>query len=274
MKDYKLLLAGLILLLLVIFIAIFTWLWSSNRKNADPLPIMASENDSATAGMNDDKSTDSKSTLHIQAEENLQGPLDDVIVGFESRYPHVDVITNYVASTALLTLSSDAFTNNERSEFLVSTDMIIADGNLSTERLAPLQTKLTAAQDKNHQTKANNNDRAAEGSTVDESNSDINDKTQDTERDNTESRTLNSFNYALKDEQALEGVILTDNTIAVNFRNFLLSSTGQSILKKYNYHNIDGYQNSVDDLFNPTSRTKKAPDDDSVNIADALSNGK
>ncbi|MDN5891363.1 MAG: hypothetical protein L0H51_04290, partial [Psychrobacter sp.] len=90
MKDYKLLLAGLILLLLVIFIAIFTWLWSSNRKNADPLPIMASENDSATAGMNDDKSTDSKSTLHIQAEENLQGPLDDVIVGFESRYPHVD----------------------------------------------------------------------------------------------------------------------------------------------------------------------------------------
>lgn len=274
MKDYKLLLAGLILLLLVIFIAIFTWLWSSNRKNADPLPIMASENDSATSGMNDDKSTNSNSTLHIRAEENLQGPLDDVIIGFESRYPHVEVITNYLPSTALLTLSSDAFTNNEHSEFLVSTDMIIANGNLSTERLAPLQKKLTAAQSKNNQTKVNNNDRAADGSTVDESNNDVNDKRQNTESNNTEFRTLNSFNYALKDEQALEGVILTDNTIAVNFRNFLLSSTGQSVLKKYNYHNIDGYQNSVDDLFNPTSRTKEAPDNDSINIADALSNGK
>ena len=47
MRDYKLLLAGLILLLLIIFIAIFTWLWTSNRKNMDPLPIMANNNDTS-----------------------------------------------------------------------------------------------------------------------------------------------------------------------------------------------------------------------------------
>lgn len=37
MKDYKLLLAGLILLLLTIFIAVFIWLWTSNQKKHRPI---------------------------------------------------------------------------------------------------------------------------------------------------------------------------------------------------------------------------------------------
>ena len=94
------------------------------------------------------------------------------------------------------------------------------------------------------------------------------------ETDNAEARTLNSFSYALRDKQALEGVILTENTAATNFRNFLLSSTGQDILEKYDYYNIEGYKNSVNDLFNPTSRAQKAANTNTVNVADALSNGK
>ena len=93
------------------------------------------------------------------------------------------------------------------------------------------------------------------------------------ENDNKEARTLTSFNYALKDKQELEGVILTDRTVAVSFRNFLLSSTGQGILEKYDYYNINGYENSVNDLFQPTSRAKKASGDNPVDVADALSNG-
>ena len=145
MKDYKLLLAGLILLLLIIFIAIFTWLWSSNRKNMDPLPIMANQSGSSTA--EEDGNSITKSSLHIQAEEKLQEPLDDVIASFQSRYPNVEILTNYVASTALLTLSDSKLIDNERSSFIVDIDMIIANNNLSAERLAPLQDKLKIAQD-------------------------------------------------------------------------------------------------------------------------------
>ncbi|WP_261863316.1 hypothetical protein [Psychrobacter sp. JCM 18900] len=63
---------------------------------------------------------------------------------------------------------------------------------------------------------------------------DASDKNSDnsTHNKDKEIHTLNPFNYALKDEQALEGVILTDDTTAISFRNFLLSSTGQDILKK------------------------------------------
>ena len=106
MKDYKLLLAGLMLLLLAIFVALIAWLWTNNRKNIDPLPIMASDNDSAI--IKTEKATDTapNSILYVRAAQNLQVPLDDIIVSFESRYPHIQVLTSYVSSNALLTLSN------------------------------------------------------------------------------------------------------------------------------------------------------------------------
>ena len=260
MRDYKLLLAGLILLLLIIFIAIFTWLWSSNRKNIDPLPIMANANE-PSATTQDEVNTLTDSTLYIKAEEDLQAPLDDIIVSFESRYPHVQVVPSYVPASDLLTLSNANPSHDKRSELGTDIDIIIANDNLSADRLTPLQAELKAAQDKINQDKANI--------------SNTDDKKVDAaETDNAEARTLNSFSYALRDKQALEGVILTENTAAINFRNFLLSSTGQDILEKYDYYNIEGYKNSVNDLFNPTSRAQEAANANTVNVADALSNGK
>ena len=260
MRDYKLLLAGLILLLLIIFIAIFTWLWSSNRKNIDPLPIMANANE-PSATTQDEVNTLTDSTLYIKAEEDLQAPLDDIIVSFESRYPHVQVVPSYVPASDLLTLSNANPSHDKRSELGADIDMIIANDSLSADRLTPLQAELKAAQDKINQDKANI--------------SNTDDKKVDAaETDNAEARTLNSFSYALRDKQALEGVILTENTAAINFRNFLLSSTGQDILEKYDYYNIEGYKNSVNDLFNPTSRAQEAANANTVNVADALSNGK
>ncbi|MGP4969289.1 hypothetical protein [Psychrobacter aquimaris] len=264
MKDYKLLLAGLILLLLVIFIAIFTWLWSSNRKNIDPLPIMANANE-PSATTQDEVNTLTDSTLYIKAEENLQAPLDDIIVSFESRYPHMQVLASYVPANDLLTLSDNNSSHNKRTELVTNVDMIIANDSLSADRLTPLQTELKSAQDKTNQDKANI--RNTDDEKVDTAETDA------VEIDNAEARTLNSFSYALRDKQTLEGVILTENTAAINFRNFLLSSTGQDILEKYDYYNIEGYKNSVDDLFNPTSRAQKTSNTNTVNVADALSNG-
>ena len=256
MKDYKLLLAGLILLLLVIFIAIFAWLYTSNRKNTDPLPIMANENESTATNTQDDANSLNDSAVYLQAEKSLQIPLDDIIVRFQSRYPRIQVVANYVpASDILILLDNDT---SKQSKFIFDVDMIIANDRLSTERLAPLQAELEAAQDKIKQSKASIN----------------NEDEGDTEGNiNIEARTLNSFSYALKDEKTLEGVILTDNTAAITFRNFLLSSTGQDILKEYDYYNIEGYKNSVNDLFNPTSRTQQVSETGSTNVADALSNG-
>lgn len=276
MKDYKLLLAGLILLLLIIFIAVFTWLWTSNRKNMDPLPIMASDNEPSTIAAEDEESDISNATLYLQAEESLQVPLDDVIVSFESRYPHVQVLANYVPSSTILELSSGLSNDDESASLNTGTDMIIANDSLSSERLKPLQAQLKADQDHANQKARDNQSSTVDDNTVQNSTAADEDNTSHdnsaTETDRKEARTLNSFNYALKDEQALDGVILTDNTAAINFRNFLLSSAGQDILKKYDYYNIDGYKNSMDDLFSPTSRAKKASDDSSVDVADALSN--
>ena len=268
MKDYKLLLAGLILLLLVIFIAIFAWLYTSNRKNTDPLPIMANKNESTATTTQDDANSLNDSAVYLQAEKSLQIPLDNIIARFESRYPHIQVVANYVPASDILTLLNND--TSKPSKFIFDVDMIIANDRLSTERLAPLQAELKAAQDKIKQSNAltDNADEPSQENL-------FSDKEEgDTDGNiNIEARTLNSFSYALKDEQTLEGVILTDNTAAITFRNFLLSSTGQDILKEYDYYNIEGYKNSVNDLFNPTSRTQQVSETGSTNVADALSNG-
>ncbi|MGE6795532.1 hypothetical protein [Psychrobacter okhotskensis] len=274
MKDYKLLLAGLLLLLLMILIAVFTWLWSSNRKNMDPLPILASKSETIAEATDEDADTSADRTLYLQIEDSLQIPLDHVITSFESRYPHVQVFTNYVNSTALLTLPNNNHNGNESAPVVTHADIIIADNILPSERLLPLQTKLKDAQDKRSQSSVDTDD-ATQDSTDSLNVSDLfseADVATDTS-DNTEARRLNSFSYALRDEHALDGVILTHNTVAINFRNFLLSSTGQDILKKYNYYNIEGYKNSVDDLFRPTSQAKKPLGDNGEDVADALSNG-
>lgn len=275
MKDYKLLLAGLILLLLAIFIALIAWLWTHNRKSIDPLPIMASENESAAAKGDETAKTVPDSILYVRAAKSLQVPLDDIIVSFESRYPHIQVLASYVAPNTLLTLLDNDINANNDSDAAFNTDIIIANDRLSAERLAQLQAKLTASQHQDNQSKANANTVITEDETDSENTDSENANSEQaaTENDNKEARTLTSFNYALKDKQELEGVILTDRTVAVSFRNFLLSSTGQGILEKYDYYNINGYKNSVNDLFQPTSRAKKASGDNPVDVADALSNG-
>lgn len=264
MRDHKLLLAGLILLLLVIFIGIFTWLWTSNLKNSDPLPIMS--NDSASTSPAEDDNAVAKSTLHIQAEDSLKVPLDEVIVRFQSRYPNIDIMTSYVASTALLTIVDDKAANNDPSTFIVDTDIIISDDTLSAERLAPLQEKLKIAQDKQNEIKAKN-------SLVEETiNTDSNaeEAAAKGKIDNTNTLSLVSFSYALKDTKKVDGVILTQNPIALSFRNFLLSSTGQDILSKHDYKNIDGYKNEMSDLFKPNTQRKQATGELTVNVADAI----
>ena len=275
MKDYKLLLAGLILLLLAIFIALIAWLWTHNRKSIDPLPIMASENEPKAAKGDKTAKTVPDSILYVRAAKSLQVPLDDIIVSFESRYPHIQVLASYVAPNTLLTLLDNDINANNDSDAAFNTDIIIANDRLSAERLAQLQAKLTASQHQDNQSKANANTVITEDETDSENTDSENANSEQaaTENDNKEARTLTSFNYALKDKQELEGVILTDRTVAVSFRNFLLSSTGQGILEKYDYYNINGYKNSVNDLFQPTSRAKKASGDNPVDVADALSNG-
>ncbi|WP_201576460.1 hypothetical protein [Psychrobacter immobilis] len=274
MKDYKLLLAGLLLLLLMILIAVFTWLWSSNRKNMDPLPILASESETIAEATDEDADTSADRTLYLQIQDSLQIPLDHVITSFESRYPHVQVFTNYVTATALLTLPNNNHNGNESAPVVAHADIIIADNVLSSERLLPLQNKLKDAQDKRSQSSVDTDD-ATQDSTDSLNVSDLFSEADiaTNTSDNTEARRLNSFSYALRDEHALDGVTLTHNTVAINFRNFLLSSTGQDILKKYDYYNIEGYKNSVDDLFRPTSQAKKPLGDNGEDVADALSNG-
>ena len=264
MKDYKLLLAGLVLLLLTVFIAIFTWLWSNNRKNADPLPVITNKSESEIIA--NGEGGELSSTLYIRAEEGLKEPLDDIIVSYKSRYPSVQVLASYVPANALLTVLKDNADGNSDSDVVFDTDVIIANDDLSAERLASLQAEVnsTGHQDTQRQTTVN-------GTHNDNPNAESD--TDTIKNRNQERRTISSFNYAIKDQQALKGIILSGSHNSISFRNFLLSSTGQSILEKHNYYNINGYKNSVNDLFKPTSRAQKPSDDNPIKVADALSNG-
>ncbi|WP_201527035.1 hypothetical protein [Psychrobacter frigidicola] len=267
MKNYKLLLAGLILLLLIILIGVFTWLWSSNRKNMDPLPITVSEHEQSTTDTEGDAKTTATSILYVQAEDEIQVPLDDVIIKFESRFPNVQVLAHYVPTKALFTLPDTRVSSNELSSLIddIDVDVIIANDKITQTRLALLQNLIDNAQTERNQSQVNANGMRQESVVADSATS--------TETANNEARNLTSFSYATKDTHSVDGVILTNNPVAVSFRNFLLSSAGQDVLKNYDYDNIDGYKNSMDDLFNPSFRAKEARGQSSVKVADALSNG-
>ena len=182
MKDYKLLLVGLISLLVAIFIALLTWLWTSNHKNTDPLPIITSETQPAPAANEESTDTSPDSTLSIRAEQSLQVPIDDVIVSFESRYPHIQVLANYIPANTLLTISND-----ERSDLISDTDIIIANNELSKERLSPLQEKLKATQ---HSSNQNQTGANSVNSNTDDDKTDNDDITPNST--NKEARTLTS----------------------------------------------------------------------------------
>ena len=252
--------------MLIILMSIFIWLWSSNRKNADPLPIMISENQQLANELEDDINAIPASILQLQAEEKLQAALDDVITVFESRHPNVQVLARYVPTQSLLDLPNTSMSNHQP-ESSINIDIIMADKNIDQTQLSALQAVLDDAQNKR-----NHNKQQVNTHTVEQDN--VNSETNTDNVSNNAIRNLASFSYALKGKQAVDGVILTDNPSAVSFRNFLLSSAGQDVLSKYKYDNIDGYKNSVDDLFNPSSGTKNASGQPSIKVAEALSNGK
>lgn len=252
MKDYKLVIAGLVLLFIVILLGVFAWLWINNNKNIDPLPILSDKNaqsgqDNTEEDSNEVKNDTDANTLYIQAQQPLQVPLDAVIVSFEARYPHIQILTNYVPATDLLILDNSN-----------ATDIVIADDKLSDTLLSLLQDELN----RNVQNNVVNPPAQSRSDT----------ESEEAAVENNEARTLNPFGYAMRNSQTVEGVILSDKPVAISFRNFLISSTGQDILRQYEFNNIDGYQNSVDDLFNPTSTATTAVEQTEV-VKEALTNG-
>ena len=87
-----------------------------------------------------------------------------------------------------------------------------------------MQAELKAAQDKINQNEADTSQ------TAEDNKDSINEGSAETETAQTtytDTRILNSYSYALKDDQMLEGVILTNNTAAINFRNFYFLAWGK-----------------------------------------------
>ena len=265
MKDYRLLAVGLLILLLIIAIGFFAWLWHNNRKNTNPLPIAVSQNEQIVADSNNVK--DAPITiLRVQADKSIQTVFENIVAKFNQRYPNVQLLVDYVAPSALFTLPDTTTPDQEDSDFTVNIDAIITNGEISQSQLSPLQDLLNKAQSERNASKVNANGMAQETSQPDNIDPSI-------ANDNNQARHLASFKYAIKDGHTVDGIILTENPVASSFRNFLLSSSGQDVLQKHGYDDIDGYKNSVDELFNPASSHKRARGESSVKLADALSNG-
>lgn len=269
MRDYKRLIVGIASSLLIIIIGVFGWLWISNAKNANPLPIMASS-DSQLAQGDDNTVT---VTLSVQAVDNLQMPLEDIITRFEYLYPKVNVTTHYVLTSSILTLSdvaanvainADAYNNtSNQGAPIADIDIILTENKLKPDDLTALKSNSNILSKPSSESKVANKDTVK----VDNNKKDLS-----VDKDK-EAWNITSFGYAIKGSQSADGVILTDNPAAITFRNFLLSSSGQDILKRYGYDDIDGYKDSVDEVFNATTRSKESDSDTPLKIKDALNNG-
>lgn len=267
MKSYKLILIAIIILLLIIFVGVFAWLWKNNSKNMNPLPIMTSDQNQTIEDEDAEAVDIIANILFIQAETSVQPALDDLIKSFTSRYAHTDILTHYVSSNELLSLPKRSLNDDTPSPSILSVDMIIAHDKLSTERLLPLQKLLEKDNDTSNSDEADTFPVV----TIKEATDEIAIKSK-TNSDNVNTRQLNAFTYALKDKQAADGVILTENPTAVSFRNFMLSTTGQDILKKYRFDNIEGYKNSVGDLFNTGTKPKSSNSGEPEDVIKAITN--
>lgn len=235
------------MLILIIIVSILGY---KNIRAGDPLPIFSSQDIILESVANDSSEpldSDANKTnniIHIQAAEPLQIPLDAVIIRFEARNPQTEVRARYVTVAASFDLES---TDN--------TDLLITDDRLNQERLALLQKML--------------NDQPMSAGLVDMQTDDSDNRI---DARNSKTRLLTSFSYAMKDSRIFDGVVLTDNPVAVNFRNFIVSSSGQDILRQYGFVNIEGYQNNVDDLFNPKSQSRTAVEQTEI-VTESLGNG-
>lgn len=242
MKKYQKIVAAILILVIFVVIIIISVLGYKDIKAGDPLPILSSTTVSATNDADQSLDSDSSNSIYIQASSSLQIPLDAVIIRFEARNPELEILVRYVPDDNIFTLSESA-----------SPDLIITDNRLPQESLSQLEDAI------NMQPVAD----------VDLSRQDNRSKD---ELNNETARLLASFSYAIKDSQLYDGVILTENPLATGFRNFLISSSGQDILRQYNFENIEGYQNNVDDLFNPDRASKTAVGQVEL-IPESLENG-
>ncbi|MDN6275775.1 hypothetical protein [Psychrobacter sp.] len=235
MKGNKRLLAKLAILLIVV-IALLMWLLKSFHINLDPVPVLhpvpvtASKTDKQFLVYKHDHSDD---TLYLLAEDSLQQPLDNVIERFEARNPEKKVIVDYIPSNTMPQLPTYRAEVSEQENTLSTTDMIIANGTLTTEQVMGFKTALDE-----------HNDTAGD---IADNNPTVQHNTTDNINLQTPRRTPKVFSYSYRNGQALNGVVLTYNTLSVTFRNFLLSSPGQDILKEYDFYGIDEHQNSMDD---------------------------
>ena len=287
MKDYKILMIGILLLILIVLILLCAWLWSHNRKYINPVPVIADTSSNELSAK--DSETIYNASVHIQADKALERILNDLIVRFESRYPSIQVTVDYMTKAALFSVQTN---DADSKDYLVDTDIIMTNNSLAEVQIEHLQNIVNQAQkQRNQYTQRQNPDLTtpeaveetdapadtevsqAEKLQADSADADTQEQTTTTDKNNSEARKLSAFSYALRkkqSEQMLQGIVLTNNPAAVSFRNYVLSSAGQDILGRYDYGHIDGYQKNIDELFNPTVAENKEP---TVDVADALKDG-
>lgn len=252
MTKFKSILIGLILLAVTLLMAALAWLWQHNNKTINPLPIPTSKqelanpvadetNDSVLGDMvnsgidSDNKVKDADmNTAHSQvsvcADDVLRAPLNTAVVNFERRYANLNVKVVYLPRHQMLE-PKPLITGCD----IDHQDIVLFSQSIPTALLESIKDATNQAENPASSPPAITADAVA----------------TDQQKPSETLANVRLFNYALKDKQRLEGALLSDKTAAISLRNYLLSSLGQDIFGRYGFDNIDGYNNQVDDLFNP-----------------------
>ena len=146
MKDYKILMIGILLLILIVLILLCAWLWSHNRKYINPVPVIADTSSNELSAK--DSETIYNASVHIQADKALERILNDLIVHFESRYPSIQVTVDYMTKAALFSVQTN---DADSKDYLVDTDIIMTNNSLAEVQIEHLQNIVNQAQDHRNQ---------------------------------------------------------------------------------------------------------------------------
>ncbi len=198
-------------LMTLAMVSTFGWLWYHNQQQLNPLPIVLSDQQ---LQLETPDQAPLNAALIIQIDASLKPAMTEILSQFNHRYPKIKIITSYVSRDEVFNLDHQADGQP---------DIIITNQSLTQSQLNALQKQADNLADLQTQ------------HSVAKKNLSL----------------LMPFSYAVKSQQSLEAIIITDNPVALQLRNFLLSSSGQDLLTQQGFEDIDGYKNQVDDLFNP-----------------------
>ncbi|WP_230661126.1 hypothetical protein [Psychrobacter sp. I-STPA10] len=229
----------ILLLISILFCALYTLLWHYNHSISAPLPIESTLNTQTMTKTFDNNNN--QSILHILAAQSLQSALIPIVERFDRHHPEIQVHVHYIDP---IDLNATKTTTTHPIDILLIPQEMPADEKLHfTAAAHPIATPSIQTVDEFVDTKQ-------QEKSVDSINSQSTYQPSQTNIHSQPSATAHywqQFNFALQGQTLYQSRLLTDQEASILFSRFLLTSNSQDDFIHAGLQSIDFYHNQVDD---------------------------